>query len=37
MAYARPKAEGKKVLWVGGPGVVHTGAAPALVALVHAG
>ena len=31
------KAEGKKVLWVGGPGVVHTGAAPALVALVHAG
>ncbi len=31
------KAEGKKVLWVGGPGVVHTGAAPALVAMVHAG
>jgi len=31
------KAEGKKVLWVGGPGVVHTGAAPAMVALVHAG
>jgi lysine-ketoglutarate reductase/saccharopine dehydrogenase-like protein (TIGR00300 family) len=31
------KAEGKKVLWVGGPGVVHTGAAPAMVALVKAG
>ena len=31
------KAEGKKVLWVGGPGVVHTGAAPAMVAMVHAG
>jgi len=28
---------GKKVLWVGGPGVVHTGAAPAMVALVRAG
>ncbi len=31
------KARGKKVLWVGGPGVVHTGAAPAMVALVNAG
>jgi lysine-ketoglutarate reductase/saccharopine dehydrogenase-like protein (TIGR00300 family) len=31
------KATGRKVLWVGGPGVVHTGAAPAMVALVHAG
>ncbi len=31
------KGEGKKVLWVGGPGVVHTGAAPAMVALVKAG
>jgi lysine-ketoglutarate reductase/saccharopine dehydrogenase-like protein (TIGR00300 family) len=31
------KLEGKKVLWVGGPGVVHTGAAPAMVALVKAG
>jgi lysine-ketoglutarate reductase/saccharopine dehydrogenase-like protein (TIGR00300 family) len=31
------KAAGKRVLWVGGPGVVHTGAAPAMVALVHAG
>jgi lysine-ketoglutarate reductase/saccharopine dehydrogenase-like protein (TIGR00300 family) len=28
---------GKKVLWVGGPGVVHTGAAPAMVAMVDAG
>ncbi|HSV38425.1 MAG TPA: TIGR00300 family protein [Nocardioidaceae bacterium] len=31
------KAAGKQVLWVGGPGVVHTGAAPAMVALVKAG
>jgi lysine-ketoglutarate reductase/saccharopine dehydrogenase-like protein (TIGR00300 family) len=31
------KAQGLKVLWVGGPGVVHTGAAPAMVAMVHAG
>jgi lysine-ketoglutarate reductase/saccharopine dehydrogenase-like protein (TIGR00300 family) len=31
------KAAGKRVLWVGGPGVVHTGAAPAMVALVRAG
>ena len=31
------KAEGQKVLWVGGPGVIHTGAAPAMVALVRAG
>lgn len=31
------KAAGKYVLWVGGPGVVHTGAAPAMVALVNAG
>ena len=31
------KASGKRVLWVGGPGVVHTGAAPAMVAMVRAG
>ena len=31
------KENGQKVLWVGGPGVVHTGAAPAMVALVEAG
>ena len=31
------KAAGKKVLWVGGPAIVHTGAAPALVAMVDAG
>ncbi len=31
------KQAGKRVLWVGGPGVVHTGAAPAMVALVDAG
>lgn len=31
------KANGQKVLWVGGPGVVHTGAAPAMVAMVDAG
>ena len=31
------KAAGKRVLWVGGPAVVHTGAAPAFVALIEAG
>lgn len=31
------RAAGKKILWVGGPGVVHTGAAPAMVAMVRAG
>ncbi len=31
------KDRGQRVLWVGGPGVVHTGAAPAMVALVEAG
>jgi len=31
------KRNGKRVLWVGGPGVVHTGAAPAMVAIVNAG
>ena len=31
------KDAGRKVLWVGGPAVVHTGAAPAMVALVEAG
>jgi lysine-ketoglutarate reductase/saccharopine dehydrogenase-like protein (TIGR00300 family) len=31
------KEAGKKILWVGGPGVVHTGAAPAMVELVKAG
>ncbi|MCZ2807182.1 TIGR00300 family protein [Modestobacter sp. VKM Ac-2983] len=31
------KAAGKRVLWVGGPAVVHTGAAPAMVRLVQAG
>lgn len=30
------KDAGKKVLWVGGPGVVHTGASAAMVALVDA-
>ncbi|MBA2456633.1 MAG: TIGR00300 family protein [Nocardioidaceae bacterium] len=30
------KNVGKRVLWVGGPGIVHTGAAPAMVALVEA-
>jgi lysine-ketoglutarate reductase/saccharopine dehydrogenase-like protein (TIGR00300 family) len=33
----RVKADGKKILWVGGPAVVHTGASPAMVALVEAG
>ena len=31
------KAAGDKVLWVGGPAIVHTGAAPAMVALVRGG
>jgi lysine-ketoglutarate reductase/saccharopine dehydrogenase-like protein (TIGR00300 family) len=31
------KAAGQRVLWVGGPAVVHTGAAPAMVRLVDAG
>jgi lysine-ketoglutarate reductase/saccharopine dehydrogenase-like protein (TIGR00300 family) len=31
------KAAGQRILWVGGPAVVHTGAAPAMVALVRAG
>jgi lysine-ketoglutarate reductase/saccharopine dehydrogenase-like protein (TIGR00300 family) len=31
------KLEGGKILWVGGPGIVHTGAAPAFTALVDAG
>ena len=34
---ARSRRTGDKVLWVGGPAVVHTGAAPAMVALVEAG
>ncbi len=28
---------GRRLLWVAGPGVVHTGAVPALVALIRAG
>ena len=31
------KAAGQTVLWVGGPAIVHTGAAPAMVRLVRAG
>jgi lysine-ketoglutarate reductase/saccharopine dehydrogenase-like protein (TIGR00300 family) len=31
------KAEGGRILWVGGPAVVHTGSAPAMVELVDAG
>jgi lysine-ketoglutarate reductase/saccharopine dehydrogenase-like protein (TIGR00300 family) len=31
------KAAGQRILWVGGPAVVHTGAAPAMVRLVEAG
>jgi len=31
------QAAGKRILWVGGPAIVHTGAAPAMVALVRAG
>ena len=31
------RASGAKILWVGGPAIVHTGAGPAMVALVEAG
>jgi lysine-ketoglutarate reductase/saccharopine dehydrogenase-like protein (TIGR00300 family) len=31
------KESGKRILWVGGPAVVHTGASPAMVRLVDAG
>ena len=31
------RAAGKRLLWVAGPGVVHTGAAPAMVELIRAG
>jgi lysine-ketoglutarate reductase/saccharopine dehydrogenase-like protein (TIGR00300 family) len=31
------KGAGQRLLWVGGPGVVHTGAAPAMVAIINAG
>jgi lysine-ketoglutarate reductase/saccharopine dehydrogenase-like protein (TIGR00300 family) len=31
------KAAGQRILWVGGPAVVHTGASPAMSALVRAG
>jgi lysine-ketoglutarate reductase/saccharopine dehydrogenase-like protein (TIGR00300 family) len=31
------KARGEKILWVGGPAIVHTGAAPAMVRLVEQG
>ncbi len=33
----RVKEEGKRILWVAGPAVVHTGASPPMVALVNAG
>lgn len=33
----KARADGKRLLWVAGPGVVHTGAAPALVELIGAG
>src|SRR5207249_7612100 len=33
----RVKDAGKRVLWVAGPAIVHTGAAPAMAALVRAG
>ncbi|MFC4336795.1 ornithine cyclodeaminase [Salininema proteolyticum] len=31
------KERGEKILWVGGPAIVHTGAAPALEALIEEG
>ena len=33
----RTRAEGRRLLWVAGPGVVHTGAVPALVSLIRGG
>lgn len=33
----RARAAGQRLLWVVGPGVVHTGAVPAMVALVRGG
>ena len=37
MRLARARGRQADLLWVGGPAVVHTGAAPAMVALVQAG
>ena len=31
------RAAGQRLLWVAGPGVVHTGAAPAMVAMIRGG
>ena len=33
----RVRRDGRRILWVAGPGVVHTGAVPAMVALIRAG
>lgn len=33
----KTKSEGKRILWVGGPAIVHTGGAGAMVDLVRAG
>jgi lysine-ketoglutarate reductase/saccharopine dehydrogenase-like protein (TIGR00300 family) len=33
----RARDDGRRLLWVAGPGVVHTGAVPAMVALIGAG
>ncbi len=35
--FRRVKGEGKKILWVAGPAIVHTGSGPAMVALIDAG
>jgi lysine-ketoglutarate reductase/saccharopine dehydrogenase-like protein (TIGR00300 family) len=35
--FRQTKQEGKKILWVGGPAIVHTGSGPAMVALIEAG
>jgi lysine-ketoglutarate reductase/saccharopine dehydrogenase-like protein (TIGR00300 family) len=36
-AMRQARSDGKRLLWVAGPGVVHAGAVPAMVALVRAG
>jgi lysine-ketoglutarate reductase/saccharopine dehydrogenase-like protein (TIGR00300 family) len=36
-AMRQVRSDGRRLLWVAGPGVVHTGAVPAMVALIRAG
>jgi lysine-ketoglutarate reductase/saccharopine dehydrogenase-like protein (TIGR00300 family) len=36
-AMRETKRRGEKILWVAGPAVIHTGAAPAVIRLIHEG